>query len=200
MITRRNIVWLIPLALFVSYPLWRIPATTFLTPRGGYDASLADRKLDAHNFDLEGVHISQSDGGQVTLEIVAERAYTGKKKDEFLLDEVDAVIIGQNGEQTFITARHGILDKPQSILTLIDEVVVMKPLDKFELYTDKLIYNETTKIAISPGRTQVLGEKIDITGNRLVFNTLTKAYDLGGRVRCKLSNFSKPAPTPPTTQ
>lgn len=196
MITRRNLIWLIPLALFVSYPLWRIPATTFLTPRGGYDASLADRKLDTHNFDLEEVRISQSEDGQTTLEIVAKRAYIGKKKDEFLLDEVDAVIIAQNGEQTFISARHGILDKPQSILTLIDEVVVMKPLDKFELYTDKLIYNETTKIAVSPGKTQILGEKIDITGNGLTFNALTKAYDLGGRVRCKLANFSKPAPTP----
>jgi len=196
MITRRNLIWLIPLALFVSYPLWRIPVATFLTPRGGYDASLADRKLDGHNFDLEGVRISQSEDGQTTLEIVAERAYTGKKKDEFLLEEVDAAIIGQNGEQTFITARLGILDKPQSLLTLIDEVVVMKPLDKFELYTDKLIYNEITKIAVSPGKTQVLGEKIDITGNGLTFNALTKAYDLGGRVRCKLSNFSKPSPTP----
>ena len=196
MITRRNLIWLIPLVLFVSYPLWRIPASSFLSPRGGYDASLADRKLDSHNFDLEGVRISQSEDGQTTLEIVAKRAYTGKKKDEFLLDEVDAVIIGQNGEQTFVTARQGILDKPQSLLTLIDEVVVMKPLDKFELYTDKLIYNEITKIALSPGRTQVLGEKIDITGNGLTFNALTKAYDLGGRVRCKLTNFSKPAPTP----
>lgn len=196
MITRRNLIWLIPLALFVSYPIWRGPVSTFLSPRGGYDASLADRKLDGHNFDLEGVRISQSEDGQTTLEIVAKRAYTGKKKDEFLLDEVDAVIIGQNGEQTFVTARLGILDKPQSLLTLIDEVVVMKPLDKFELYTDKLIYNEITKIAISPGRTQVLGEKIDITGNGLTFNALTNAYDLGGRVRCKLTNFSKPAPTP----
>lgn len=196
MITRRNLIWLIPLALFVSYPIWRGPVSTFLSPRGGYDASLADRKLDSHNFDLEGVRISQSEDGHTTLEIVAKRAYTGKKKDEFLLNEVDAVIIGQNGEQTFVTARLGILDKPQSLLTLIDEVVVMKPLDKFELYTDKLIYNEITKIAISPGRTQVLGEKIDITGNGLTFNALTNAYDLGGRVRCKLTNFSKPAPTP----
>lgn len=196
MITRRNLTWLIPLALFLSYPLWRAPAITFLAPRGGYDSSFADRKLDTHNFDLEGVTISQSENGQVTLEIEAQRAYTGKKKDEYILEEVDAVIIGQNGEQTFITARHGILDKPESILTLIDEVVIMKPQDKFELYTDLLIYNEISHIAHSPGRTQIIGEKIEITGNTLLFNTVTEAYDLSGRVRCKLANFSKPAPTP----
>jgi hypothetical protein len=60
MITRRNLLWLIPLLLFVSYPLWRSSAAAFLSPRGGYDASLANRKLDAHNFDLGGVHITQS--------------------------------------------------------------------------------------------------------------------------------------------
>lgn len=196
MITRRNLIWLIPVTLFVFYPLWSIPVGTFLSPRGGYDPSLANRKLDTHNFDLQRVHITQSEEGQVALEIAAQKAYTGEKPDEFLLDEVDAVIIGKDGEQTFITARHGILDKPQSILTLIDEVVVMKPRDKFELYTDKLIYNEVTQIAFSPGRTQVLGEKIDITGNGLTFNAVTKAYDLGGRVRCKLTNFNPPPPTP----
>ncbi len=196
MITRRNLIWLIPLLLFLSYPLWRSPAAAFLSPRGGYDASFADRKLDSHNFDLEGVRITQSEDGNTTLEIAAKRAYTGQKKDEFLLDEVDAVIIAQDGEQTFVSARRGVLDKPQSILTLIDEVVVMKPKDKFELYTDLLIYSESTHLAVSPGRTQVLGEKIDITGNGLTFNTTTSAYDLGGRVRCRLSNFSKPAPTP----
>ena len=200
MITRRNLTWLIPLALFLSYPLWRAPVASFFEPRGGYDPSFANRKLDTQNFDLEKIHITQSEDGRVTLEIVAERAYTGKKKDEYLLDEVDAVVIGQNGEQTFITARHGILDKPESILTLIDEVVIMKPKDKFELYTDLLIYNEISKIAHSPGKTQIIGEKFEITGNTLIFNTETEAYDLSGRVRCKLVNFSAPPPSAPAAR
>lgn len=196
MITRRNLTWLIPLILFLAFPLWRIPVAAFLSPRGGYDATLADRKLDTHNFALDGIRITQSENGKKTLEIVAKHGYTGKKADVFKLDEVDAVIISNNGEQTFITARHGILDKNTTLLTLIDEVVVMKPTDKFELYTDLLTYNQTTHIAHSPGRTQILGEKIDITGHSLIFNTLTKAYDLSGRVRCKLSNFSPPKKTP----
>lgn len=196
MITRRNLTWLTPLILFLSFPLWRIPIATFLSPRGGYDATLADRKLDTHNFALDGIRITQSENGKKSLEIVAKQAYTGKKADVFMLDEVDAVIISKTGAQTFITARHGILDKNTSLLTLIDEVVVMKPTDKLELYTDRLTYNETTHIAYSPGRTQILGEKIDITGHSLIFNTLTKAYDLSGRVRCKLSNFLAPKNSP----
>ncbi len=196
MISRRNLIWLIPLVLFLLYPLWSVPLSRFLTPRGGYDSTLANRTLDNHNFDLAKVRITQSEEGKTTLEIVADRAYTGKKKDEFMMDEVDAVVIGNNGEQTFITARHGIFDQPVSVLTLIDEVVVMKPKDQFELYTDLLIYNDITKIAHSPGKTQVLGEKIDLRGNGLTFNSVTNAYDLGGRVHCKLQNFKKASENP----
>ena len=152
MMTRRNLVWLIPLCFFITFPLWRIPVANFLTPRGGYDASLAERKLDTHRFTMENVHITQSERGKTSLEIVAERAYTGKTDDEFEMEEIDAVITGTGGEQTFIAARKGILDKQTAILTLIDEVVVMKPMQKFELYTDLLIYNDKTKIANSPHR------------------------------------------------
>lgn len=192
MITRRSLVWLIPFLLFLSFPLWRLPVASFLSPRGGYDPSLALRKLDAHNFHMDKVHITQSEHGKTTLEIEADRAFTGKTVDEFNMEEVDAIITGNNNEQTFITSRHGIFDKQTSILTLIDEVVVMKPKDKAELYTDLLVYNNKTHIAHSPGKTQVIGDGFEIRGHNLLFNTLTKAYTIDGRVRCKLTDFSSP--------
>jgi len=192
MITSRNLIWIIPFLLFLSFPLLRIPTASFLTPRGGYDSSLEDRQLDAHNFVMDGVYITQSEDGKTNLEISADRAYTGATPEEFRLEEVDAVITGKDGEQTFITARQGILYKATSILTLKREVVIMKPKDKFELYTELLIYNEKTHIANSPGKTQILGEKIEVTGHTLVYNNLTSAYDLGGRVRVRLANFVDP--------
>jgi LPS export ABC transporter protein LptC len=197
MISRRNLIWLIPLLLFLTFPMWRPFVAAFLTPRGGYDESLANRRLDEHNFNMDNVHLAQSENGRKTLEIEARRAYTGKTQDEFEMEEVDAIITSDSGEQTFVTARKGLLDKKNSILTLIDEVVVMKPKDKFELYTDLLIYNDKTHIANSPGKTQLIGEKVEIKGTNLVFNTKTEAYDLGGRVRCKLTNFSAPDSTSP---
>ena len=192
MISPRNRIWFIPFLLFVSFPLWRIPVGTFLAPRGGYDPALANRKLDNHNFAMEKVHITQSENGQISLEIVADRVYTGNSPDEIKMTAVDAIITSTSDEQTFVTARKGTLDKIKTILTLIDEVVLMKPKDKFELYSELVVYDKNSNILHSPGKTQVLGEKIDLTGKNLVFNTVTEAYDLGGRVRCKLSNFSAP--------
>jgi LPS export ABC transporter protein LptC len=192
MISRRSLVWLIPFLLFLSFPLWRIPIASFLSPRGGYDPSLAQRKLDAHNFNMDEVHITQSENGKTTLDITADRAFTGKTVDEFKMNEVDAIITGTNNEQTFITSRKGIFDKQTGILTLIDEVVVMKPKDKSELYTDLLVYHNKTHMAHSPGKTQVIGDGFEIRGHNLLVNTLTKSYKIDGRVRCKLTGFSSP--------
>jgi LPS export ABC transporter protein LptC len=192
MISRRNLLWLIPFLLFISFPLWRIPVASLLSPRGGYDPSLAERKLDAHNFTMDKVHITQSKNGKTALKIAADRAFTGKTVDEFKMEEVDAVITGDNNEKTFITARSGIFDKQTAILTLIDEVVVIKPKDQAELYTDLLIYNNKTNMAHSPGKTQVIGKGFEVRGTNLHINTLTKSYKIDGRVRCKVTDFSAP--------
>ncbi len=192
MIRPKNLLWLIPLLLFVTFPLWRPPVASFLSPRGGYEPSLAKRNLDEHNFNMDKVLISQSENGKKTLSIEANRAFTGKSVDEFHMEEVDAVIIGNNNEETYVTAKKGIFNKQTSILTLIDEVVVMQPKDHSELYTDLLTYNNATHMAYSPGKTQIIGKGFEIRGRNLHVNTMTSAYDLDGRVRCKLTRFSPP--------
>ena len=192
MITRRNLVWLIPLGLFLTFPIWRPPIAAFLSPRGGYDPSLAKRKLDAHNFNMDQVIISQSKQGKKTLEVRAKKAFTGKTVDEFNLEEVDSTILAKNGEKTFVTAKRGMFSKMTNILTLIDDVVVKKPKDKTELYSELLTYNNNTGMAYSPGKTRIIGDGFEIRGRNLHVNTLTNTYDLDGRVHCKLTGFSSP--------
>lgn len=189
--SRRNLLWLIPLLLFMTFPLWRIPVAAFLAPRGGYDPALAGRKLDSHNFSMENVHLTESDQGQTTLQIDAKRASTGKDSSEIVMEEVDAVLSGlESDKKTFITSRKALLDREASHLTLIDDVVVMRPMDSFELYTDLLFYDGRSHIARSPGKTLIIGKDIEIRGTTLIYNTLNESYDLGGRVRCTLGNFA----------
>jgi len=191
-INGRNLTWLVPLILLFSFPLWRVPLAAFLAPRGGYDASLAEARSDGHDFVMNRVHITQSHHGQTTLDLVSEQAMTGRTTDEFKMEDIRAAITGKDGEQTYVTARKGVFDKASSQLSLIDDVVIKKPREKYEITTDLLHYNDKTKIAHCPGATQLKGEKITIKGGSLTYNTLARSYDIGGRVFCRLTEFVRP--------
>ena len=188
----RNFIWLIPLALVLTFPLWRQPVTAFLAPRGGYDPSLVQNRPDSHDFTMDTVHIIQSHNGRTTLDVVAKHAMTGKTSDEFMMEEVNATITSEEGELTHITAGKGLFDKKSSLLSLIDDVVIKKPKDQYEIYTDLLHYNDKTKIAHCPGATRLLGKDVSIKGGSLKYNMLTNSYDIGGRVHCTLTEFVRP--------
>lgn len=191
-INGRNLIWLLPLMLFCTFPLWRQPVAVFLAPRGGYDPALNGNQPSSHDFVMNRVHITQSQNGQPTLDLVSERAMTGKSTDEFKMEDIRATIIGKDGEETYVTARHGIFDKASSLLSLIDDVVIKKPRDKYEIYTDLLHYDDRSKIAYCPGATRLKGEKVAIQGGSLSYNTRTRAYEIGGRVHCRLMEFIRP--------
>ena len=192
LLNSRNFIWLVPFALLLSFPLWRIPLTAFLAPRGGYDPSLAENQRDTHDFTMNTVHISQSHNGEITLDLTASRAMTGKTTDEFKMEDINATIIIDQGEQIYVTASKGLFDKASSLLSLIDDVVIKKPKDKYEIHTDLLHYNDKTKIADCPGATRLTGQKVSIKGGSLKYNTLTGSYDIGGRVYCTLTEFVHP--------
>ena len=191
-INGRNFIWLLPLLLLLTFPLWRLPLTDFLAPRGGYDPALALNRPDAHDFTMNSVHITQSHKGQTTLDLVAVRAMTGKTSDEFKMEDIKATITSKEGEETHITAGKGLFDKGSSRLSLMDEVVIKKPRDNYEIYTDLLHYNDKTKIADCPGPTRLIGEKVSIKGGSLNYNVATNSYDIGGRVYCTLTEFIRP--------
>jgi hypothetical protein len=102
MIKRRNLIWLIPLAFIITFPAWRIPAARFLTPRSGSDYSAARTAGDRQDFTMETVKILQSKSGRTTAEIRAQKAFTTQKPDEYILDTVEATLLNNKGEPTFV--------------------------------------------------------------------------------------------------
>jgi len=142
MISQRNLLWLVPLALLVTFPLWRIPLAAFLTPRGGYDPAYANVDTETHNFTMDKIRVQQIHSGKKSAEIRAENARTGDKPDEYVMTKVDTDVFDQNGAITNITADRGLYNIETKQLTLIDNVVINKTKDKQSLYTDLLYYDD----------------------------------------------------------
>ncbi len=192
----RNQVWLIPLLLILTYPLWSIPIGKFLTPRGGVPVQTVIKKTNQHNFKMESVKIMQNQNGKKTAMIRAKSARTGDDTDILILETVDADIFDEDGNVTHIVSKTGKYNIKTKALTLSGDVVVNKIRDKQFLYTDLLHYNSEKRTVNCPGKTKLIGENVSIDGGSFDYDINSSRYDIGGRVLVDLEGFSAPATAP----
>jgi LPS export ABC transporter protein LptC len=191
-LTRRNLIWLIPLGLIVTFPLWRLPLATFLEPRGGFDHDFANRDDRAHNFTMEQVVILQNQAGVKTAEIRAEEAQTSDVPHEFILIDVDADLFDEQGNRINIVARTGVYNDLNRQLTLRDDVRIDQVAENQQLYSEELYYFDQDRTIKSPGRTRLVGEQAEIIGSSLDYDILTGHYLIGGRVYCTIAGLESP--------
>lgn len=190
MISTRNLTWVIPLAIFIASPLWYGPVSRFLSPRGGFETAMQTHQADVHDFTMNGVFLIQSKRGKLAAEIKADEAYTGEVKTNYIMKNVDAVLYSVTGEPTNITSKKGIFYTEKEQLTLIDDVVVIKPKNNQRLYTDLLHYYEETKIVDCPGNVRLVSDSVEVKGTSLHYDMNTEAYEITGRVYCTVKGVN----------
>lgn len=184
----RNLLWLVPLILFVTFPLWKIPLGSFLAPPGGYDAQFSQKRKLKHNFIMTGVTIIQSDEEVQTATIRAAEAKTTRRRHEYLLTDVDADIIDDDGV-TNVVARTGNYNVLRKRLKLIDDVVVTNRSDNYTMKTELLYYDGVESTVYCPGETQLQGDGITIDGSSFTYDMTKGMYTVGGRVYCNLAGY-----------
>jgi LPS export ABC transporter protein LptC len=192
----RNTVWLVPLLLILTFPLWRTPVGSFLTPRGGIEHKVQSPPPSNNSFNMENVKILQNQKGRKTALIRAQSARTDETPDLLVLETVDADLFDENGNITHIISETGKYNMATKILTLIDDVVINKTHDKQLLYTDLLYYDSVKRTVNCPGKTRLIGENVRIDGGSLDYSINSSKYEIGGRVHVVLEGFSAPAGTP----
>jgi LPS export ABC transporter protein LptC len=192
MLNRRNLLWLIPLLLIISFPVWRLPVAAFLQPRGSYDPGSGEQNQDSHNFVMDKVIIMQNQAGKTTAEISADQALTSEKPNEFVLVAVYADLYGEDDELVKISARKGIYNTETRELTLIGDVHVNRVATRQQLFTELLYYFDHNRTIKSPGATRLLGEQVELNGSSLDYDIITGQYQIGGRVKGTIVGFGAP--------
>ena len=179
----RNLLWLIPVGIFAASPLWKDYAAQFLKPRGGYD-DLAEQAYQeqSQDFVMDDVLITFATQGVQTWTIKAEQAQTGETDREIYMTDVDALYHKKGASPLTITSRSGKYHMDDLHLTLIDDVVIIKPLQHEELYSDQLHYFDNSKTLISPGEVEIKGPKFNLKAGKMNYDVSTGAYDFKERV------------------
>jgi LPS export ABC transporter protein LptC len=191
-LNRRNLIWLIPLGLIVTFPLWRLPLAVFLEPRGGFDPDFSKREDSTHNFVMEQVVILQNQEGAKTAEIRAAEAQTSDTPHEFILTDVDADLFDEQGSRINVVAKTGVYNNLSRQLTLREDVRIDQVAENQQLYSEELYYYDHNRTIKSPGQTRLVGEQVEINGGSLDYDILTRHYLIGGRVYCVIAGLESP--------
>ncbi|GBE12017.1 lipopolysaccharide-assembly, LptC-related [bacterium BMS3Abin13] len=185
-INRRNLLWLVPLFLFLSSPVWEPPVASFLKPRGGYNAGQERASgKQAQDFVMDALTLTMSSKGRIEWVIKASRAFTGKRGRMIDMIDVDAVYTGAGRDRIYIASKRGQYNIDRQHLILQDNVRVRKPLEKQELYTDLLHYYDRTKQVICPGDVKIKGPDFSIQAGHMKYDLLSHAYDFSKGVVCR---------------
>ena len=190
--TRRNIVWGIPLLCLVTSPLWYTPVSNFLAPREGVEFATGQGGKDIQNFSMDGVILYQYKNDAAVAIIRADQVSTGKESEKIFLKKVDSDLYDDAGNLTRITSDRGIYNSKLEILTLTKNVVVQKDVDQQQLNTELLVYNGKARTVNCPGNTLITTKDGVIDGGNLLYTIADGSYDIGGGVRCSFNGFLAP--------
>lgn len=183
----RNLLWAGPLALFLTSPLWKGPVSSFLEPRGGYDAAAAAAYTqETQEFHMEDVTLTFTSDGQLTWIVKAAQARTGRTDREIDMLDVNAAYRKQDDAPITVTSRKGKYQMDEKHLTLTEDVVLTKPLQQEQLHTDLLHYYDTNKLLVSPDKVRISSPDFQLYGGKMDYDLSTKAYDFGGRVQVEM--------------
>ncbi|MDR2551252.1 MAG: LPS export ABC transporter periplasmic protein LptC [Desulfobulbus sp.] len=184
----RNLLWLLPVLLFVTSPLWRPPLAAFLAPRGGYNPKLAQPQEESpiQNFVLESVAITMTSNGKEEWQIDANRAYTQGDDHEIEMEEVSAMYIGSEREPINIESRKGLYFIDKRHLVLTDHVKVVKPLRNQVMLSERLEYDDADKVLVSPGKVTILAPGMKLNAGRMDYDFSTEGFEFSDRVKVNL--------------
>ena len=184
----RNLLWLLPLLLFVTSPLWQPPLAAFLTPRGGYNPNLVQPRDESptQNFIMDAVAITMTSNGKEEWQIDAARAYTGEREHEILMEEVSAIYIGDEKEPINIESRNGLYLIDKRHLILPDRVKVVKPTRDQILLSERLEYDDADKMLVSPGKVTITAPGMKLNAGRMDYDFSTEGFEFSDRVKVNL--------------
>jgi LPS export ABC transporter protein LptC len=186
----RNLLWILPLAVLLTFPLWKPLAADFLSPeRKNIPTpvpSLENSRVLTRT-EMDGVHFEQSKDGVREWLLTANRLYSKENDSDMELEDVKALFFGRAGkkEETNIRSQKARYNTDTRQLTLKGKVVVENQ-QGYEMQTESLEYVAVEKKIKTTSAVKIKGNNIEVSGKRLIYDTVTGDYSLIGNVVCRI--------------
>jgi LPS export ABC transporter protein LptC len=186
----RNLLWIGPLAVLLTLPLWKPLVSDFLSPERNKNTAPVPSLTNSRVFtraEMAGVHFEQSKDGVEEWILTASRLYSIENDSNMQLEDVKALFFGTAGEneETRIRSQKARYNADTKQLTLQGKVVVQNQ-KGYEMQTESLEYIAVEKKISTTSPVHVKGNNIEVSGKRLLYDIVTGNYSLSGNVVCKV--------------
>ena len=186
----RNLLWIIPLAVVLTLPLWKPLAKDILSPAKRQSAAAAlsfAAKAVERRSSMNGVEFEQSRNGKREWRLSADHLLSAENDPDMQLEEVRGVFfgVGKGEDETRIRSRQGTYNTATRQITLAGDIVI-EDAGGYEMRTDSLSYSAKEKTMRSTAPVIIRGSNIEVRGSRLLYDIGAGKYLLEGNVVCRV--------------
>lgn len=182
---KRNYIWLLPLLITVTAPVWWGTAGWLLGPRSGGVSVTPPGERQLNTFVLHRVALSQSRNGIDDLFVAAEQVNSGKAADELAMLGVAGVMTGRERSLKF---SGGVANyEPTGQVLAVTEQVSMETSDGYRLNTEALRCLTATRQVESDKVLSLTGPGLKLRGRNFLYTLPTGDFRIGGRVVVDIS-------------
>lgn len=186
----RNLLWFVPLAALLTFPLWKPLAADFLNPVRQEiinSVSSLTNIRDLNSSDMADVEFEQNKNGSREWLLTASRLTRSEGDPDLRFENVKAVFFSskEGREEARVKSRNAVYNPDTQKITLKGKVVINNNAG-YEMQTDAIEYLAAEKKIRTTSAVNILGNNIKVSGNRLVYDTVTGNYSLKGNVVCRI--------------
>jgi LPS export ABC transporter protein LptC len=180
---KRNSIWILPLLVILTAPLWWTKAGDLLKPRGG-EASLqpaAPPDGQIRTFVMDRVVLTHIRVGGDKFTVKAAHVRSGIHAEVLEMEEIEARLTGPDGRSTVLTGGEALYDTKRQIITVLDRVRVRTPNGQL-MKTEALRYLVRFRKVKTAEDVWLGDEKLQVTGGNLLYDLIDGNFRVGGRV------------------
>jgi len=177
---RRNYIWMLPLSLLLTAPLWWGLAGRLVGPRSGGVSVTPPAERQLNTFVLERVTLAQSRNGSEDLLVRAAQVRSGQGADELEMSGVEGLMTGKERSLKFYGGEAS-YDQARQVLD-VGERVRLETSDGYRLGTTSLRCLVADRQVESEDELDLGGAGMKLRGRGFRYSLATGDFRIGGRV------------------
>lgn len=182
----RNLLWMLPVTLAVTGPLWWGGAAVMLSPQSSDPAANRSRtEQRPQAFVMDDVLIKQHVDGVEVWDIRSKQASSFDSGETLLFEGIVADLYRDNEVLFHIVSNGGQHEQKKQSLELSGDVLV-KHKKGGTLETQQLFYLEKTSRITTKTPVRMTGEGMEVRGEGFDYDLNTGAYMVSGRVKVEV--------------